>query len=751
MKRKLAFLAIFVVLGMAAFAQQTVQVDMPKAENLPRDETVWLPGQIQDKLKSNLQEYLGWRTVVDSASEAIVKQLQRESEDAGRNESEAIPAGNLSTAKFAVLARIRKTGKGYTISVDYTDIEHGIQETVTTSKEYKSAEALYENTGAIDEITLALAERLNIAINPIQKQALQYGTADFSIDDQLALARQNEEQYKRMMEQFDEELRALSVSSDPNAVENTKKIEAEKALLAEKQRSEQRRLAELAEQKKQAAEDALKEAKRTDELKKERDKLAADVAKKAAKVREQKINKQSVLGQIGVIESKKKALIEIRQSTEARIEELRNQAEKDKADERAKILSKEWNRTDLENGVPTTAAQTRREKRIEEYIKKRDASLEKEMMNVRAVITTQESDLLAEIRRDQKKIAGIRTVSSLGDELKVSYGDYSGANNGWNAYLSLYSDGVLLFQDKFLLDYKAVTGKNAPNPEADDDAWKEYDDTVEMYNSLLLRGDPILYYEIDYTVTAAPDNEPSKYTFTFKNIRIINNVTKNRQTNVINQNRDYTMSPSLDIRTKKEVASHIAKENRKLAEISAKKERMEAQKGFYHELGGGGLGGLGLDFTYIALASDYKLMGGSAYLDIALRSWMFLDFGAGVLSGFSDNIQDPPTFLSVYGGIGVNRRIHIFKWHPAVYCLFDIGGIISGEDGKENIYGEENIYIDHQFFLKQSVGLVLPLLVVDGGLGSLDLAACYSMMLFPGIPKFSDSFSIGLRYTFHFN
>ena len=553
-----------------------------------------------------------------------------------------------------------------------------------------------------------------------------------------------------MMDQFDEELRALSVSNDLNAVENTKKIEADKALLAEKQRSEQRRLAELAEQKKQAAEDALKEAKRTDELKKERDKLAADVAKKAAKVREQKINKQSVLGQIGVIESKKKALIEIRQSTEARIEELRNQAEKDKADERAKILSKEWNRTDLENGVPTTDAQTRREKRIEEYIKKRDASLEKEMMNVRAVITTQESDLLAEIRRDQKKIAGIRTVSSLGDELKVSYGDYSGANNGWNAYLSLYSDGVLLFQDKFLLDYKAVTGKNAPNPEADDDAWKKYDDTVEMYNSLLLRGDPILYYEIDYTVTAAPDNEPSKYTFTFKSIRAINNVTKNRQTNVINQNRDYTMSPSLDIRTKKEVASHIAKENRKLAEISAKKERMEAQKGFYHELGGGGLGGLGLDFTYIALASDYKLMGGSAYLDIALRSWMFLDFGAGVLSGFSDNIQDPPTFLSIYGGIGVNRRIHIFKWHPAVYYLFDIGGIISTEERKE--WERKDIYIGNQFFLKQSVGGVLPLAGAGGnGAYSFDLIGCYSLMLFPGIPKFADSFSVGIRWTFHFN
>ena len=33
----------------------------------------------------------------------------------------------------------------------------------------------------------------------------------------------------------------------------------------------------------------------------------------------------------------------------------------------------------------------------------------------------------------------------------------------------------------------------------------------ERYNSLLVRGDPILYFEIDYSVKSAKENEPSKY------------------------------------------------------------------------------------------------------------------------------------------------------------------------------------------------------------------------------------------------
>lgn len=61
------------------FQKNSVQVVNQEVVNLVGAEAAWLPGQIQDKLKSNLQEFLGMKTVVDSKSEAALKKLQAES------------------------------------------------------------------------------------------------------------------------------------------------------------------------------------------------------------------------------------------------------------------------------------------------------------------------------------------------------------------------------------------------------------------------------------------------------------------------------------------------------------------------------------------------------------------------------------------------------------------------------------------------------------------------------------------------
>ena len=149
-----------------------VQVVSPALENITGTEEIWLGGQIQDKLKSNLQEYLGMRIVVDSKSEVALKKLQQESEDEGRNEETAIELGKISTAKFALFSKIRKTNNGYIISTDFTDLTTGEQKATATSKEYTKIEYLYGNTGAVDEITLALADKLGIRLSNKQRQLL---------------------------------------------------------------------------------------------------------------------------------------------------------------------------------------------------------------------------------------------------------------------------------------------------------------------------------------------------------------------------------------------------------------------------------------------------------------------------------------------------------------------------------------------------------------------------------------------------
>lgn len=538
-----------------------VQVIIQESINLAGSEAAWLPGQIQDKLKANFQEYLGMKTVVDSKSEAALKKLQAESESAARDESTAIELGKITTAKFAVFTKLRKTGTGYTISIDFTDLTTGEQMASTTSKEYSKAEYLYGSTGAVDELTLALANKLGIKISDLNKNLLASGSASFSLDDQLALAKQNEEQFRKQMSAYDAELSKLMTSNDINAIQNKNRIEAEKALLVEKQNAERKRQEELNAQKARAAEDEKLEAERSIALKTQRDQMAKDAAAKAAEVRRLKMEKQGVLGQINVIESKKKALVEIRQGVESRSVELYNQMLKDKESEESKIRNRPLGTSEKdENGNQTERSKQIRENQV---IKSNEELTNKFFADCDAVkkaTANQDASLLAEIRADQKTLATTRTVSSMGDELKVSYGKFTGAKDGWISYISLYSDGILIFTDEFILSYEGVTGKRKPTDTELEDfkISEEYDNNIDMYNSLLTRGDPIIYFEIDYNVTSEADNKPSQYKFNFNKIRVINTVSgKVTQTSSLNKVQPRAMKPKWDLR---EIVGIVANE-----------------------------------------------------------------------------------------------------------------------------------------------------------------------------------------------
>ena len=552
-----------------------VQVLTPETVNLPAGDAAWLPGQIQDKVKSNVQDYLELKTVVDSKAEAAVKKLQAEAEGSARDESTAIELGKLTTAKYALFTKIRKTASGYVVSADFTDLTTGVQKASATSKEYTQASSLYGSTGAVDEITLALAGKLGIKISDLNKNLLSTGSSSFSVDEQLELARQNEEQFRKMMEDYDADLARLSASNDLSAVESKKKIEAEKALLEEKQNAEKKRQEDLRAQKERAEEDAKLEAERSIALKTQRDKLAKEAAAKAAEVRKLKTEKQGVLGLISTLESKKKALVEIRQGVEARSVELHTQMKDDETEQALKILEANWASVEMKDGNPTEAAKQRRANKV---FANNDALLAKFLADCESVkqsTMAQQNALLQSIDADYKKLAVVKTVSSMGGELKVSYGTYDGDKCGWNAYLSLYSDGILLFQDTFIVKYETFAGKAAPDMEKASDAQlEEYINNTDMYTSLLVRGDPILYFELDYNAIAAAKSRPSTYTFYFTKLRAINTVSgKVVQTSTLNEELVREMKPEQDLR---EIQGVVAKEKAKydFAIISGKKWMM---------------------------------------------------------------------------------------------------------------------------------------------------------------------------------
>lgn len=543
-----------------------VQIVFPETENLPGTEASWLPGQIQDKIKSNFQEFLDMKTVVDSASESSLKKIQAESENEGRNESMAIKLGRISTAKAGIFSKIRKTGQGYALSIDYTNLENGEQIASVTSKEYSKAEYLYGSTGAIDELTVSLAEKIGIKISDLNKNLLQSGSASFSIDDQYSLSKQNEAHYKKLMKQYDYELSKLSMSNSLDYEENKNKIEAEKALAAEKQRAEQNRQKDLKELQERVAADEKKWAERSIALRTQRDQMAATAAQKAAEVRKLKQENQNVFGRIKIIESKKKALIEIRRIVEKRAVQLYDQMEKDKKREEDKIRKATPYSVELDaKGRLTQDAKQRRENNI---IKSNNAFYKKfqeDYESVNQSTMEQQNALIAEIKSDQSSLAAVRTVSSMQDELRYIVGKYDGSKYGWNINLTLYTDGIMLYNHSFILGYASLAEKAVPDVKSASDAMiAEYDNTKDMYTSLMTRGDPIVSFEIDYNVISDAEGNPSCYRFNFKNIRVINVVTgKTIHSVALNDSLVRSFNPVYDISEKEGIIDSVnAKEEK---------------------------------------------------------------------------------------------------------------------------------------------------------------------------------------------
>ena len=527
-----------------------VQVIILSCENISESEKIWLPSQIQDKLKSNLQTYIGMKTNVDSMSEKALKKLQEESENFALDQNSAIELGKITTAKFALFTKIRKTNDNYVIGIDFTDLTTGVQMASCMSKEYSKVEYLYGNTGAIDELTLALAEKLKLNISVLNINLLSNGVVNLNIDEQLELAKQNEAQFSQMIKNYDDEISKLLISNDLNAIQNKKRLEAEKALLEEKQNSEKKRQEELKIQKERNEVEKKLEEERSIELKTLRDNLAKEAEKKAKELRKLKIEKQNILGQINFLENKKKALVEIRESVEKNSVDLYNIMKQDEIEQSVKILSSEWSSVELKDGEPTAAAKQRRSNKVFDNIKSLTEKFYLDCENVKNSTIEQQNSILSEIQNEYINLEQSKTVSSLGEELKVSFGSYDGEKYGWNAYLSLYSDGILLFQETFIVDYKTLAGKNAPEIEtATDEQMKEYINTTDMYNSLLVRGDPVLYFEIDYKVVPCSEDKPSEYEFIFNEIKAINTISnKVVQTSKIDKHIFRSFNPKYDIR-----------------------------------------------------------------------------------------------------------------------------------------------------------------------------------------------------------
>ena len=709
MKKKI-FALLLICFSFVLVAQEKiyrVQILTPDLENISEKDSTWLSGQIQDKLKENLQDYAKFITVVDDSNEKVLKDLQKKSESSSFDEKTIIEAGYISSAAYAVFTTVRKASSVYTIGLNFMDLKTGLHETVTSSGK-KSLEDLFDVPGcALDEVTEKLCEKLKISLTSAQKYVLMHGRAELSVNDQILMAKQDRENYEKQLRELDKQISSLKISSDLNSQDVQKKIEAEKALLQEKQISADRRMKELSEIQKKKVEDAKKEQERSIEVIQKRSEIEKKAQKKAEEARKLKIEKETILGKISVIENKKKALIEIRDSVNERVEEIQNQAKTDVVEIENEINSREYKKIELKNGEPIAEAVERRKNEIEVQKQNIYKKSEEDIKKSKATTQKLENELFKEIHNDYKKIQGKQTVSSFGDELKFSYGPYDAEEKAWPVSIYLYCLKILITEEKIYVKYSELSGKNPPELKtASDKELLEYSNDVDMYDSLLSRGSEIIYYEMDYHVVPEPDNKPSTYKFYFDELRVYDTIKKSviSRPKLSAKTRERTMSPVYDIRTEKVIDSDSKKTQKKVQNMIT----------YDQSVGGGGMTGL-----YASFGADLQR---DFVFDIngklAFTPYFFGFFGGG-MGKLPESLQknsDGKNMGYLDCGLGFNWRPSLLFLHPSFYISGGCGLAYNKKVTKTISYSKYSKYstttkkteISSNFFWVGEGGLEIP-------------------------------------------
>lgn len=697
-----------------------VSVLPPSVKNINE---VALSDMVAKKLEGIFSAYTSFTLI--ASNDADIRKIQRKSEDLSFDESTAIEAGKLLSVQYVLFSYIAKIDSTYALSCSFTNVTTGETKSFGPVNR-KTINELYGVPGsAVDEITISLCDSLGIYLTNSQRYVLMHGDADLSVDEQRKLYQEDIDNYKRQLAELDFQINALQFSSDYEAKQ---RLEAERALAQEKLNTAKNREERLLEDERKRAEDEKNDAARNEAQKQKRNAMEREAEEKIRQLREKRMESATMLQQLSMIESKKKALVEIREDVEALVEESNESLQKELAAELQKIQNESYRAAELDaSGNPTEKAKQRRKNKIQEKEKDYEGKMKDAAGKIRAATDRQENDLLKEIRSDYASIAKTQTLTTASEnaDLRYSIGNYDGEKCLWQVSLFVYSDGVSIAQHNISLSYKKITGKD-PDP-ADDDGLEDYYDTVDLYNSFFMRDSPILTFELDYTIEAYPDNVPSTYKFNFTQIRIKHTVsgkTLDTIRNLENPSVTRTMTPVYDIRTIEEQRRVSAEEQMKIEEeeriLEAKRqkekeaeEKKRDRQAKYSDV-------INKNMRFIGAGVNvYSTEGGFEGFDVdmnltfgrsnnAVRSFMGITLGMVQTPDVIKDVIDPDYMFEFVGSLGFLVHSTI-RYSPNFYVQGGVGLVAAKTRGTWLDEKEEEKNVASYVLTKFTAGVDFPI------------------------------------------
>ena len=521
MKKLAAFSAICFLFFSFVFAREISSVRISsEGVNLSNSENNWLLDMVEEKLDSNLSKYTDLIIINSTNKRDII--------DAQKNSGDYIEAGKYKNASHLLIIKITKARSNYIITVRLTDITTGENLATVTSNGRRDSEELYSGHGcAIDEITIALNDKLNLGISDLQKKCIMEGEDSLTDEEKNEIFKSDIKQYESIVSRLDRELASLRNASSMEDIAKKRALEERKAEAEEKLNlaAENKKRADAEAKKKH--EDELKNKDRTSEQINKINSATSNINDKIATLRSKKKEELSLLQVVKIIELKKEAYIETRNNLEKDLAEMQRDIDEKRAAVIAEIDNRPYRSAEKSNGKPTEAAIKNREEEKKYAMKKIDSEDVADMDDFNKRISGELKKIEREINSDYREMKP-KTLTSLTDELIVTYDNYDGELEGWPLSVFVQIDDISILETKSFLPYNAVTGKRAvtdirvshsqdPEKQA---LFQEFADNVDYYNSLFSQGQQVFTFSLDYCIYPMDKNHPSEHEIKFSNFSV---------------------------------------------------------------------------------------------------------------------------------------------------------------------------------------------------------------------------------------
>lgn len=604
-------LVISVLSASFAFSQEgakTIIVCIPSLQGVDGLMNSYIAIATRFRLQCDMAHYLGYQ-IADSTNSERLAEVYTRSQSMGTKAEAVETAKAFSAANCALFSVIKKTGKNYSMESELVDL--GTMESlakVGTNQRPSLGQVIGDGNSLVSDVTLALCKKLDKPVSDVSLLALKSGAASLLQDERLALCEERAATFKRQIAEIKK--RKIVTEDEDVYIQAQKAMSIERAYLKKLQKQNEEEVERLNKFLADKEADAEKDKERGLDARRIKANVG-DAITKALPDKKTPNEPCEALQVMSLLQSKKCALFEIKESVENQCAEIEDTGAADFEKRKNEIEGRPYSDAELdEEGNPSTVAVVQRQSEVERIKNAIDKDVSNKLLTVTSSTKNQIARLKKEIDADIVALKTVRHASSTSGDLRVFFYPFSGENDTWKVDLYLYSEGTLLTKYTTSIGYndlpngsgevvarqiggntdsqatstkkskakntkkdkKSKKGKDdvsAPAPKVvykntNPTKFKDfpgYEATVSAFDSLLHQGTPIFNFVMEYSLSSLESATNTQYTLDIKKVQLFDTMSGRQvYSHAVNTKEVIKLNNLHDYRSDEEVARDEAAE-----------------------------------------------------------------------------------------------------------------------------------------------------------------------------------------------